>query len=118
MANSCKPPMEDGRGPGSSSIQLATAISGLFDAAVNWKNIERDLALLIQLFYNVTVRLVSRRSGVRRQFIAEFEQTLLALPEGGRIAGLLQDLDREWGSPLESAGLRLEEIAAFRQGGR
>ena len=93
---------------------MADALSGLFDAALGWKTIERDLALLIHIFYGVTVRLAKSRAVVRRDFIAEFEQTLLSHPGGVRIAGLLRDIDREWGSPLESAGMRLGEIASLR----
>jgi hypothetical protein len=101
----------------STADQLSLALSGLFDAAVSWKVIENDLALLIHIFYGLSVRLARRGPEIRRLFIEELKQSLVALPEGRRIAGLLRDLDRDWGSPLESAGLNLSEIAQRRTEG-
>src|ERR1700723_961937 len=80
--------------------------------------VDGDLSALLQLFHGLLLVVVTSGSAdVGQRIRSRLRSKILELPQGCSIGMRLIDLDREFGSPLESLGVSLERWV-FQSRGR
>jgi hypothetical protein len=63
-------------------------------SALEWTQVQRDLAHLIEPLYSILIFAVNSQTDVGR---VEFRWKLAEMPEGWRVAQFLRDIDSRWG---------------------
>jgi len=109
---SAKAPIpENGCTRQSTDDALPPRVADMIRDNVEWSQVQRDFVHLVDLLYGIAVRSMSGQTDVREAFVAEFQQKLVEMPEGWRIARLLRDRDAQWGHQLECKGLQLDHLS-------
>src|SRR5262249_11935349 len=81
-------------------------------ASLTWQRVQSDVLQLAELMHSTILFIMKADRTISSRFASEFQEQLMEMPEGWRLAEYLQEIDQKWGRPLEGFGISFEKIIA------